>query len=106
MRFSLNPKIKNREIYLNLKYSIIFENRTFFVIEISNFDKKIQTQISISIRDYKNKIINVTKFIIINLYFSNTLNDNLVFAKIFIKMHLIKNLKINIFIETNILILY
>ena len=55
-------------------------------------------------RNYKNKIINVMKFIIINLYFSNIFifNNNLTFIKIFIKIYFTKNLKINILFETNI----
>ena len=56
-------------------------------------------------RDYKNKIINVTKFVIVNLYFSNILSDdNSTLVKIFMKIHLIKNLKINMLIETDMFI--
>ena len=57
-------------------------------------------------RDYENKIINVTKFIIINLYFSDIFkfDNNLTFIKIFIKIHFTKNLKVNILFETNIFI--
>ena len=59
-------------------------------------------------RDYENKIINVTKFIVINLYFSDIFESdgNSIFVKIFIKIHFTKNLKINILIETNVFILY
>ena len=56
-------------------------------------------------RDYKNKIINVIEFIIVNLYFSNVfLNNNSIFIKIFMKIYLTKNLKINILIEINVFI--
>ena len=57
-------------------------------------------------RDYENKIINVIKFIIINLYFSNIFefNNSLTFVKIFMKIHFIKNLKVNMLFETNVFI--
>ena len=57
-------------------------------------------------RDYKNKIINAMKFIIVNLHFSNIFkfNNNLAFIIIFIKVHFTKNLKFNILFETNIFI--
>ena len=55
--------------------------------------------------DYKNKIINVIEFIIVNLYFSNVfLNNNSTLIKIFIKIHFTKNLKINMLIEINVFI--
>ena len=58
-------------------------------------------------RNYNNKIINVTKFIVINLYFLKILeNNNLIFIKILIKMHFIENLKINMLININIFMLY
>ena len=58
-------------------------------------------------RDYENKIINVTKFIIINLYFLKIFeNNSSIFIKILIKMHFIKNLKVNILIDINVFILY
>ena len=58
-------------------------------------------------RDYENKIINIMKFIVINLYFSKIFkNNNSIFIKILIKMHFIENLKINILIKTNVFILY
>ena len=54
-------------------------------------------------RDYENKIINVTKFIVINLYFLNIFkfNNNLALTKIFMKIYFIKNLKINMLFEMN-----
>ena len=72
-----------------------------------DFKKRIQKQaLSILMRDYENKIINVTKFIIIDLYFSDIFefDDNSIFIKIFIKVHFMENLKINILFETNIFI--
>lgn len=47
--------------------------------------------------------MNITKFIILNLYFLNIqFNNNKIFIKIFIKMYFIKRLKINMLIEMNI----
>ena len=63
--------------------------------------------LSILIYNYENKIINVTKFIVMNLYFSkNFENNNSIFVEILMKMHFIKNLKINILIDTNSFTLY
>ena len=56
-------------------------------------------------RDYENKIINVTEFVIVDLYFSNIFSDNnSTFIKIFMKINFMKNLKINILIEINVFI--
>ena len=75
--------------------------------EIPNFKNQIQKQASsISMRDYENKVTNTTKFVIVNLYFLDTLKDAPTLAKVLMKVYLIENLKVNILIKTNILISY
>ena len=94
---------KNHEICLNLECLITFEDRVLFIIRILDFETRVQKQaLLILMRDYKNKIINVTKFIVMNLYFSGILEDNLIFVKILMKIYSIENLKVNMLIETNV----
>ena len=59
-------------------------------------------------RNYNNKITYITKYIIINIYFLETLNNNVnkILIKISIEIYLTDNLKINILIGIDILISY
>lgn len=60
-----------------------------------------------SVRRYRNKIINAIKYLRIDLYLFDTLNDNSTYlVKIFIEVYLINNLKTNILIKTNVFISY
>lgn len=51
-----------------------------------------------------NKIIYVTKYIIMNLYFLRVLDNKVILMKIQMKIHIINDFKINILIETNVFI--
>ena len=57
-------------------------------------------------RNYKNKITNITKFIVINTYFLDTIDNISALVKILIEVYLIENLKVNMLIETNVFTLY
>ena len=52
-----------------------------------------------------NKIINSNEYIIITIYIDNIVNEIFKIAYLIIKVHIIKNLKINIFINMNIITL-
>ena len=53
-----------------------------FII-LLNFENRIRKQESlISIRDYNNKIINATKYIIINLYLLEVINKKIIIIKV------------------------
>ena len=58
----------------------------------------------ISIREVSNKIIQTNKYAIITIYIINTIFDIIRIASLIIKVYFINNLKINIFINTNIII--
>lgn len=97
---------------LNLGYLIILDNRTLLTA-LFNFENRIRKQaFSISIREYDNKIINAMKYIVINLYFLKMLeeikafNKKIALTKVQMKVYLINNFKINMLINTDILILY
>ena len=57
-------------------------------------------------RGYNNKITNATEYIILDLYFPESLYSVLVLAKLTIKIYLTKNLKANMLIGTDVLITY
>ena len=101
LKFISNSKIIF--IYANFKIEITFLNRIqrqkfFSNIKISKITS------SIRIKRLDNVIHNIDKFITITIYANNELFDDiLIIAKIIIKTHLIDNLKINMFINNNVL---
>lgn len=62
----------------------------------------------ILIRNYNNKIINVIKYIVIKLYFSEIIDNKIIFIliKMQMKIYLIKNLKINMLFDIDIFTSY
>ena len=72
-----------------------------------DFENRVRKQGSfISIRDYNNKIINATKYIIMNLYLFEMINKKVVIVKVQIKVHLTNDLKINMLLDIDVFILY
>ena len=57
----------------------------------------------ISIRDVKNKIVNTNKYVIMIVYINDVINSITKTVYFTMKMHLINDFKINIFLETNII---
>ena len=55
-------------------------------------------------REVSNKIVQIDKYIIIIIYIIDTIFDITRIASLTIKVYLINNLKINIFIDINIII--
>ena len=87
----------------NTNYIIIIMNRIFIFIIIEI--KKII--VLISIRNLKSKIHYFDKYVVFIFYIKNVLLNNKgirVFAQIIRKIYIIDNLKIDIFIKTNIFI--
>ena len=61
--------------------------------------------ISLPIKGINNKIIRINEYITISIYVRNTLDDLARTACFIIKIHIVNNLKINIFIDINIMTL-
>ena len=77
------------------------------LITLLDFENRIRKQGSpISIRNYDNKIINVTKYIIMNLYLFEVINKKTIIVKMQIKIHFTNDLKINMLLDINVFILY
>ena len=77
-----------------------------FII-LLNFESRICKQKSfISIRNYDNKIINVTKYIIINLYLFEMINKKIIIVKMQIKIYFTNNFKTNMLLDINVFTLY
>ena len=84
-------------IYLNIKIDIILVNKQFFKQKTFNVLIRIIIFL-IFVRDVKANKYSFNKYIITNMYiFNYNKNDVVVKAKIIQKIHLINNLKINIF---------
>ena len=100
--------ISNSEIMLicaNFEIEIIFLNRIqrqkfFLNIKISKITS------SIRIKKFNNVIYNINEFIIIIMYINDELfNDILIIAKLVMKTYLIDNLKVNMLINNDIVVL-
>ena len=70
-----------------------------------NKNIKIQQLISLlSIREINNKLIKISDFVIIYLFVIDINDvDKIITIVVFVKIHLINNLKINMFVDVNIL---
>ena len=77
------------------------------LIILLDFKNQIRKQgFFISIRNYDNKIINVTKYIIINLYLLEVINKKTIIVKMQIKIHFTNNFKVNMLLDNNVFTLY
>ena len=87
---------------LNINYDIILNDRAYLFKHV--FKLKIKKMIiSLSIKRINNKIIYINKYITMLIYVRNIF-DNLIKKTCFIiKIHIVNNLKINIFIDINII---
>ena len=102
----LKSNFNNIKIYLNLDCSITLDDRVMFVISL-DFESRIRKQgFFISIRNYDNKIINATKYIIINLYLFDVINKEVVIVKMQMKIHFMNNFKINMLFNIDVFTLY
>ena len=93
IRYFLKLDIEKSEISLNFNYNIIFKNRIYLRKQVLNLKIK-KIIFIISIERVNNKIININNNITITIYMKNII-DNV------IKIHVINNFKINIFININ-----
>ena len=56
-----------------------------------------------SIRDVKKKIVKINEFVIVKLYFDDTLIDQIVTRIIEIKIHFINDFAINLLLDNDVL---
>ena len=89
-------------MYINVDYIIIIANY-IFILSISKIKKII---IKILIRNLESKIYYFDKYIILIFYIKRNLSNNIrIFIEITREIYIVDNLKINILIDLNILIL-
>ena len=82
--------------------SIIITKRQF--VREYLFDVSIQKMTSfVSIRDVKKKIVKINEFVIVKLYFDDTLIDQIVTRIIEIKIHFINDFAINLLLDNDVL---
>ena len=97
-------KVKKHEndIIFNNDIIILIINRKFLYREVFNYIIK-QILISIKIRDIKNIMISLIKHIYFKITFRNILINKFVIKKLRRQIHIIKDFKINILFDLNIL---
>ena len=89
-------------MFSNINCEIIINNRVYLLKYI--FKLKIKKMIiSLLIKRINNKIIRINKYATISIYVRNTLNDLIRTIYFIIKIHIMNDLKINIFIDINII---
>ena len=87
---------------MNSKCSVIICNKQFILSKIS--DAKIHIiSISLLIRRVDNKITKSIEYVVVSVYFKNKYNDKSTIVEVNIKIHLIDDLKIRLFIDVNII---
>ena len=92
--------IESKHTCFDTNVNIIFVNREFFKKQTSNISIRIIT-ISISIRDFDTTQHWFNDYVIIFIYFSNKKNEIVIKIMNTREIHLIDNLKINMFIEND-----
>ena len=92
------------EVCLDPGCSITLSDRALLRASVPDFEAWIRKQASpIPVRGYDNKIINVTEYIALDLYFSGTFRGETALAKVLMKVHLTNDLKANMLIGTDVL---
>ena len=94
--------IESKHACLDTNVNIIFVDREFFKKQTSNISIRIMT-ISISIRDFDTTQHWFSDYVITLIYFSNKKNEIVVKTMITREIHLIDDLKINMFIENDLM---
>ena len=71
-----------------------------------NFDMKMQKlKLSLSIRKINNKIIKINDFVVTQFYIDDVdFKNKSIIARITIKIHFVDDLKINMFVDVDVLI--
>ena len=90
------------DICVDIDCSIIMIKRQF--VREHLFDVSIQKMTSfVSIRDIKRKIVKIDEFVIVKLYFDDTLIDQIVTRTIEIKIYFIDDFAINLLLDNDVL---
>ena len=97
---TLSFTIESKHACLDTNVNIIFVDREFFKKQTSNISIRIMT-ILISIRDFDTTQHWFNDYVITLIYFSNKKNEIVVKTMITREIHLIDDLKINMFIEND-----
>ena len=85
-------------VFLNLSCMMILISRKF--LQFQNSAIEINSMSSIFIYDVRN-VKSSTEFVIFKLYFSVTLNKNLILVQIQIEIHVVDDFKINLLLSIN-----
>ena len=90
------------EVSLNSNYDVTLIDYVYFRKYLLNLEIKKLVSF-ISIREVNNKVINLDKYMIIIIYVIELINNVIKKTYLVIKVYIIKDLKINIFIDINIM---
>ena len=95
--------ITKKNVYIDIDCSITLKNKKFIKQQLNKNIKIQQLILSLLIRKINNKLIKINDFIIIYLFVININNVNeIITIVVFVKIYLINNLKINMFVDVNI----
>ena len=102
IRYSSDLEAEKSDISSNFECEVTLNDRAYLLKNVFKLKIKKMT-FFISIRNVKNKVVSTNKYVMIIVYVNNVINDIIRTIFFTIKMHLVNDLKINIFFETNII---
>ena len=95
--------IAEKNVCINIDCSIMLKNRKFIKQQLNENIKAQQLISLLLIRKINNKLIKINNFVIIYLFVIDINDiDEVITIAVFVKIHLIDNLKINIFVDVNV----
>ena len=90
------------DICVNIECSIIMTKRQFVREHLSKISIQKMTSF-VSIRNVNKKIVKIDKFVIVKLYFNDTLIDQIVTSVMKIEIHFIDDFAINLLFDNDVL---
>ena len=89
---------------MNFECFVTLNDRKFMKLQLNNEMKIEQLFSSLSMKKINDKLIKINDFVIINLFFVDiNVVDEFIIVVISIEVHLINDLKINMFVDVNVL---
>lgn len=105
IRFS--PDSENKTVCLDPGCLITLGDRALLRASVEGFDSLVRKQACpILVRGYGNKITSAIEYIVMDAYFSGTLEGEEALAKVPMEVHLTDDLKVNMLIGTDVLTLH
>ena len=91
-----------KNVYFDFEIDVFLIDREFYKSQVSNTFVRIMI-ISLKIRDFETKMHETSKYVITNIHLLDTKNDKKITSIIRREIHLIDDLKINMFFENDIM---